>query len=438
VVAGCETYRPAPLAPAKSDQEYRTRTLADPGLRQFAESNLDSGLREWPPPDWDLHLLTLVAFYYHPDLDVARARVGVTEARIKTAGERPNPTLALFPQYTTNSPAGISPWTLGFSLDLPLETAGKRGYRVKQAQALTAAARLDLAATAWSVRSRVRDALLDHLLAARELDLLRTEEAARTDAATLMERRLAVGEVSRPDVDAARIELATTKLAIRAAQGSVTETLARLATALGVPLSALDGAKLDWPKLDEPPAPPEMLQEAGLLNRIDIRRALLEYTAAETALQLEVAKQYPDLHLGPGYFWDQGDRRYSLGFSVKLPVLNQNQGPIAQAKARRKLSGAQFLALQAQAIGETEQTLARYRAALAEFAEADKLVALLQEQKTAMQHAVQIGESDKLALAGLFVRTAVASRARLGALHKAQVAFGALEDAVQRPLIEGK
>lgn len=151
-------------------------------------------------------------------------------------------------------------------------------------------------------------------------------------------------------------------------------------------------------------------------------------------MQLEIARQYPDVHLRPSYSFDDGVNKYKLGFSITLPILNQNQGPIAEAESRRKQSAAQFLALQAQVIGETEQAVARYKAALAELNEAKNFVALLQLQEHATQLAVQIGESDKLALAGIRIQSAVAARARLDALLRAQSALGALEDAVQLPL----
>jgi hypothetical protein len=38
------------------------------------------------------------------------------------------------------------------------------------------------------------------------------------------------------------------------------------------------------------------------------------------ALQLEIAKQYPDVHLNPGYEYDQGNDKWSLGLSVTLPA----------------------------------------------------------------------------------------------------------------------
>jgi len=101
-------------------------------------------------------MLTLAAFYYQPDLDVARAKWEVAEAGVITAGGRPNPSVGFTPQYNVNAAGGISPWILNFSLDIPLETAGKRGYRIARAEHISEAARLNIAGVAWQVRSRLR------------------------------------------------------------------------------------------------------------------------------------------------------------------------------------------------------------------------------------------------------------------------------------------
>jgi outer membrane protein TolC len=90
----------------------------------------------------------------------------------------------------------------------------------------------------------------------------------------------------------------------------------------------------------------QQARRQALLSRADILASLSQYAASEAALQLEVAKQYPDVHLSPGYEFDQGDNKWSLGLTVTLPVLNQNRGGIAEAEARRLESGETFLALQ--------------------------------------------------------------------------------------------
>jgi outer membrane protein TolC len=174
------------------------------------------------------------------------------------------------------------------------------------------------------------------------------------------------------------------------------------------------------------------------LNRLDVRRALMEYAVTETALQLEVARQYPDIQWNPGYSFDEGHHKFAIGPSLTLPVLNRNQGPIAEARARREEAAARFTALQAQAISEMEKGLAQYHAALAELTQAEtQLVPLQQRREKAARRALEIGEADRLALAGIRVQGVVAARARLEALRKAQAALGALEDALQHPTQAG-
>jgi cobalt-zinc-cadmium efflux system outer membrane protein len=284
----------------------------------------------------------------------------------------------------------------------------------------------------------VRATLAEHLFARRELAVLEAEEGIRAESVAVMEKRLAAGDVSRPDVDLAQAELASTHLAARTAETRLRESRAGLAHALGLPPAALDGVRLVWPELDglpaAPPAPPAELQRQGLVNRADVRRALAEYAAAEAQLRLEIARQYPDLQIGPGYKFDQGDNKFSIGLSLTLPILNRNEGPIAEAEGRRRELSARFLAIQSAAIGDIERALDRYAAVLAEAREAEAALAAQGAREGAAARALELGESDRLTLVGARLGRALAARARLEALRRAHAAAGALEDAVQRPL----
>jgi outer membrane protein TolC len=330
---------------------------------------------------------------------------------------------------------------VGVSIDVPIETAGKRGYRVARAQRLTEAARLELGETAWQVRRRVRQAFADHAFAALERDALNAEARARAELGAITERRLALGDATSGEVETARAELAAARLARQAAEGRAIESRGALAAALGLPVAALDGLALAWPEATRLPdaevLTPPAIQRAGLVNRLDVRRSLAEYAAAEAALQLEIARQYPDIHLGPGYKFDQGDNKFSLGLGVTLPVFDRNQGPIAEAEARRRELQARFLALQAAVIGSIEAAGARYRAVLPEVREADAALAALEARERATERAVAAGEEDRPALVAVRIQRASAARARLDTLRKAHAALGALEDALQQPLPPG-
>ena len=116
------------------------------------------------------------------------------------------------------------------------------------------------------------------------------------------------------------------------------EALAQLADAVGLPASAMEVTTLSFDELNEARAElttAEARRQAAV-NRVDILAALAEYAASQAVLQLEIAKQYPDLHIAPGYQLDQTDNKWTLGATLTLPVLNQNRGAIAEASAHRE------------------------------------------------------------------------------------------------------
>ncbi|MDD2661049.1 MAG: hypothetical protein PHY54_15445 [Methylococcales bacterium] len=92
----------------------------------------------WPLKSWDIDRLTLAAIYYHPDLALARAQAETADAAITTAGQRPNPNITLSPTWVTNLAAGITPWIIAAYINLPIETAGKRGFRLDKTRHLVA------------------------------------------------------------------------------------------------------------------------------------------------------------------------------------------------------------------------------------------------------------------------------------------------------------
>jgi outer membrane protein TolC len=420
--------------PAKTAADFEVRSLDDAGLRRFVETNLHKQVTAW-----NLPALTLAALYFHPDMDVARARWGATEAGKVTAGQRPNPTVSVSPAYDTTT-AIPSPWIVTASLDIPIETAGKRGYRIAQATHLSEAARLNIATAAWQVRSRVRSRLVELYAATRNEELLRQQEAAQAQVVKLLKVQLDAGAVSPFEVTQAQIALRNASLSLNEAQRQRAEGHVALADALGVPVRALEGATISFAGMDGKPGASFATADArrqAMLGRADIRSALAEYAASQSALQLEVAKQWPDVHLGPGYEYDQGDNKWSVGLSVELPALNQNQGGIAEAKGRREEAAARFIALQARVVGEIDRALAGYEAALKKAATAEALLADQRRQRQTAQRMFEAGETARLALASAELEVVTAELSRLDAVVKAQQALGALEDALQSPAVLG-
>ncbi len=327
---------------------------------------------------------------------------------------------------------------MAFNFSLPIETAGKRRYRIADATHLSFASRIQLGETAWVVRSRVRSALVEYLFAIQAAGLLQKEEALRIRYVDLMEKRFRAGEIPLPDLTTARIALTALRQILSAAEGRVHTTHAALAAAIGMPESGLDGRQLVWPGADQPPAPAALpsqkMREDAVRNRLDVQRALEQYRAAQAALQLQVALQYPDIDLGPGYAYEEQANFIALSLSSVLPLRNHNQGPIAEAEARRKVAGAQLLAVQSTVIADTDKALRQYAAAYATEEEAGRSVAQLEEQQKAAIRKQQSGETDQLTVVAAALQTSVAERARLDALHQAQLSLGLVEDALERPI----
>jgi outer membrane protein TolC len=438
LLAGCAHYQPQPLSPEKTVAQLESRRLDDVGLKKFLEQNLDRELKSWPETNWDLPELTLVAFYYHPSLEVARAQWLVAQAGLKTAGARPNPSVSAAPGYDTQIPGNFSPWLVPVTFDLPIETAGKRGKRIAEAEAVSESARWNFVSAAWQIRSGVRARLLDMEIAGRRAALLQQEFAGQTEIVRLLQQQFAAGEISRPELTTAQIALNKAQLDLSDAQSKRAGARSQLAEALGLGEAALNGGNFNF-DFSPPDAMPLTSAEArgvALRSRADILAALADYAAAESDLRLEIAKQYPDLHLGPGYAWNSGnagDNQWSLGLTLELPVLDQNQGPIAGAGARRKLAAAKFMELQSQVIGDIDRAVADFRVAREQLQTGNEMLAAEQRQRQSAAAQLQAGAGDQLDSLNAQLELSNAQLAQLDNEAKLQAAFGALEDALQQP-----
>ena len=435
-LAGCVRFQPQPILPAENAARLDARRLDEAGLKKFVEQNAAQIAHDWPPAAWDLNSLTFAAFYFHPSLEVARAQWRVSQAGVKTAGERPNPTLGLTPGYNFSAPSGVNPWMPFFNLDVPVETAGKRGKRMDEARHVGESARWNISAVAWQVRSAVRANLLEFTVAQRRAGLLEDQVAAQEQAMKLLRQRLDAGAVAASELTPAQVALSKAQLELSDAQSQRAASRSRLAESLGLSVAALDGVKLAFDFSQQLTGELTSAEARGLAlrGRADVRSALAEYAAAEDALRLQIAKQYPDVHLNPGYQFDQGEHKWSLGLTVELPVLSQNRGPIAEAEAKRAERAARFTGLQAKVIAEIDRAVAAYGAGQRSQTILTALAAAQQAQRESVEQQFTAGAAEQLDVLAARIEAGAAALVELDAQSKLQQALGALEDAIQRPL----
>ncbi len=380
---------------------------------------------------WTLAALIDEAQQHHPDMALAHAKYASALAAVRSAGERPNPTLAISPQIVTPLKQWVA-GTYGLDWDWTFETAGKRNHRLTVAQAKVQSAAAAVIEATWKVRSAVRKAFLEVSAAEQRVKLLTDSIALQDQLLKALDARIKAGAESRSASSQARLLHAQMRL--QAAESAKLATVARaaLAEALGMSLQGLDQANFSYDAFTSGKGTAPSRKQA-LTHRADVLAALADYAAEEATLRLEIAKQYPDLHLNPGYSLDSGENKWTLGVGLTLPILNHNQGAIGEAEAKRKEAAAMVEAVQAKVLADYDRAAASLAAARTKLATTDALLEEQAQQVASEERQLQAGSGDRTALLSAQVERATTLAARVDALADIQAALGDLETATQTP-----
>lgn len=376
--------------------------------------------------------LTTLAWADHPDLEQAKAEWAAAKAGIRTAKALPNPSFGFSATKAQGTP---QPWTLTYGLTFPIELGGKRRLRVKQARLQVEATQLAVGDTAWKLRMGVRAALVDWMQA-REASIAADHEATLLlDLLKLQDRRYNLGQIGAPEHATAVLESQRAEANQLQARADLRRAASAVALAAGIPLTSLQA------RLDAEPAPnltlPEVLpipETEALIHRLDVRRVLLAWDQNETALDQELARRVPDLTIGPGYSFDQGVKKWSLGLSVDLPIFDRRQGPIAEAVARRGVLQAQLRQVESRALSEAALAATRYTSARERLRAQDEAMKQQQMRYDTAQRAFGLGGTDQGDLIAAELEALRARSYAVEAWAEAQRARLAMEDAFQKPL----
>ena len=203
--------------------------------------------------------------------------------------------------------------------------------------------------------------------------------------------------------DDARADLETLRVELESARRGLLETTGLLPDA-EIPIQ-LDPEPASMPVLPQP-------DQRRMLLHPQIVSALSEHEAAEAALRLEIASQYPAIRIGPEFESDKGDASLGAGAGIELPLFDRNQGGVAEAEQRReatreKISNALLKLTHAEAKARAEfqakETILRSYSAGA--------MASALEARRALDLRLQAGQSNVLeVLAGL--RSITSARVR--------------------------
>lgn len=419
LLTGCVHYEAKPPAPERFAAAYDARRLE-------------------PPPGgvWTDDALLSAAIARSPAVQQAALAYRSAVAAAKAARTPPPTSLVLVAEYSRDA-GGTTPWLYSGLFDIPLDIGARRSTRVDGADLAALQALYDYAEAIWAVRTAIVHAHIERLAADRQLTLAEGALALRQDRAAKLELRIRSGEDARPAGLTAQTELAAAERKLRDVQMLRVQADGALAKALGVSEAAVQGLALSpLPGALPAPAAGDLAawrQEAALRRR-DILRAVADYDIAEQTLRLEVAKQYPDIHLGPGYTFERGQHKIPFDLTLVLPPRDLNKANIQAAEAKRAEAGAKLDAAQALVLTTVDQATASLAGAGAGLRLAmDKDLPTARRAAEAARRSAAQGELDRTDQEAAEAAALDAEIASVDAWRLAWTAAADLEDALRRP-----
>lgn len=432
---GCQTYAPAPVDVAAHRASFLARTPSAETVGTFAESLKARGEAA---PVFDLAdgvslpEAEVIALVYNAELRTARMRAGVTRATAANAGLWEDPTLGV--DLTRIIQSTPEPWKVFATVGLTIPISGRLEVEKKLAGAEHSAELARLARAEWRVRAEVRRAWFERQALDARRETTREFVARLDQSLGVVDRMERAGELSRIEARLFRIDRATTVAELAQVESNAEQASLRLRELMGLapgaPVqfapSAL-GAQNALPEVD--------LAELEWRSPVIIE-ALAEHEAAEKALELEIQKQRPDLHIGPGYGREDGQDQVLFGLSAPLPLWNANRRAIAEANAKRDLARAGVEAALERQIASAEAARLRAEAARRrrQGVESD-LVPLVDAQYDDMRRVAQLGEINTLVLLESLRRQQEAKLTLLDALRDESIARIDLEEILGPPIV---
>jgi cobalt-zinc-cadmium efflux system outer membrane protein len=372
--AGCVTYEPSPLdlrASLEAEQEVR-----------HAAPTLDA-------PDLALATVTAWMAEHGPGVRTARAAWEAARARAAVPTPWADPSLQFGPQVAWGSDVGSSRAVTPFaSLSIAIPLGERLEAQDAQNLALAEVARIETVLRLREEYLAVRSAWAELASArVRSLQLAAWAELAQESVA-LSQRQIELGLATALDkgllqLDRARVEVQALDAALDA-----NRAIGDLAARTGMPLERFDalGAS-SLPALPDQVPAVDGLRELLGAHRPDLIRLRAKHALAERNLRLQIARQYPDLQLGPVYTAEAGEQRdqLGLGLGIRVPWFDANRQAIAAAA------------------GERDQTRATYsaglQAALAELDSCMRALALTRARRIALEERILPEAEANVALA---------------------------------------
>jgi cobalt-zinc-cadmium efflux system outer membrane protein len=292
----------------------------------------------------------------NPDLAAFSWEVRVREARTLQAGLLPNPELRADVENVGGSGdrQEFEDTETTLRLSQLVELGGKRAKRRRVAELGRELATWDYEAKRLSVLSGTSKAFVATLTAQERLALADESEGLAGAVERAVGATVRAGASPPVELNRAAVALGQAQVERRRADRELAAARSALAATWGGRRPAFDRVSGALARVEAVPSLEDLL--ARLTHNPDLARWDTEIEERTAAVALAEAGRVPDVTVGAGgrHFSDNGDNALVVELTVPLPILNWNQGTIAEA--RHRLSKAR---------AEREATDVALRAAMA-------------------------------------------------------------------------
>lgn len=280
-----------------------------------------------------------------PVATIAEAEIDIAQGNERQAALGPNPEISLEVENIAGSGefSGLRSNETTVMLTQPIELGGKRGARVRAAEAQSSVAELDAlilrADLAFAVRQRFIEAVATKENVALQLSIFERSAELYRIANELVEAG------REPPLRAIRAEaaMAEAEVNLQNAEAEYLNALLNLSELWGAAAPPV-GVETFWL------TPDELAPTGDIANTLTLARAAAELNAAEANIIRETRAAIPDLNVGAGIrrFEETGDTAFTIGASIAIPLRNRNQGNIEAAQATAQAAEGRLLLLRLQ------------------------------------------------------------------------------------------
>ncbi len=300
-----------------------------PDAHKYTESVYNNG------PTLTLSEAVKKALEASPRLKSATAGFDAAKGAEEQAGYWLNPEIG----FEAENVAGSGPYsgtnsaeyTLG--INQKIEIGGKRSARQNAAIALRQGANIDVLTERLNLQRDVHIAYSEVLAEAEAVKLAIDQEELAKDVLASVSKR--VNAAAEPEIQRSKADVAyaTSTIAREQEERQLKVAKGKLVRLWGESNFNVSLDHSHFFELESPEPMPSYL--AKLKNIPDMQRMAFLKTEKESLLELERAATIPDpnFSLGVRDFRDSGDKALVFGVSLPIPVLNQNQGNVAKARA---------------------------------------------------------------------------------------------------------